>query len=468
LRYAALAALVGAAALGAACVPSLPPPNPVPQQMDFDPTSLPPRVPQPTSLIYNTQTGHLDFSLAGLTLPADCINQESLSKAECLFDQWLQSLDGFPTVTPGTAPASAALDPTTFSPGHNVVAVAAVAENPVPGDQLILDFDAAGRNIDVRLKHWDVGEFYWLAVRGYKSGVKAADGSEVVSSATQFLLKQDDPLTCGATDAASIDPHCPAFALLSQTMSATDAFSSLAQLEPIRQAYAIGYKDISDWTLTPKSEVAELWGFPVASSSVAELDPKVGLVPQITAADEIHVAVAGTVDPATVTAFVPPSDPNGQYGSVVVMDLDNANALAANKPGVGIPDALPVVSAGYAGGDIVIKGKNPFTDGHQLGIFILRDTPNPMPGKGYPPGVRDAKGNPLIPSPVSKLLTFTVPLLDAANHSTISTVSDDDAMNLEGGRQQLGPLFDSQLAAFPGLTRDNAVYVYALAFKAPQ
>jgi len=93
--------------------------------MEIDLTSTPPRAPQPTALIVNPQTRHIDFSLAGTPIPDDCATQQALTPAECQFDQWLQTLDGFPTVTPASAPASAPLDPATLTVGTNVVAVAA-------------------------------------------------------------------------------------------------------------------------------------------------------------------------------------------------------------------------------------------------------------------------------------------------------------------------------------------------------
>ena len=41
-----------------------------------DLTASPPRAPQPTALIVNPQTGLIDFSLAGVPIPADCATQQ--------------------------------------------------------------------------------------------------------------------------------------------------------------------------------------------------------------------------------------------------------------------------------------------------------------------------------------------------------------------------------------------------------
>jgi hypothetical protein len=63
-------------------------------------TATPPRAPQPTFLVVDPLTGHIDFGLAGIVIPDDCATQTALTEADCQFDQWLQTLNGFPSVTP--------------------------------------------------------------------------------------------------------------------------------------------------------------------------------------------------------------------------------------------------------------------------------------------------------------------------------------------------------------------------------
>src|SRR5262249_6279383 len=160
-------------------------------------------------------------------------------------DQYLQSLDGYPTSTPGSAPASAELDVTTLMPGKNVVVVATKTAAPIPGDQLMVDFDAGANLLDVRAKRWAVGEFYWAAVPGYASAVKAKAGSELIGSLAQLVLKQPAWLICYAPDVALIVPNCPAFSLVAAKSTPEGAFALLSQLEPIRAAYAPGFQAIA-------------------------------------------------------------------------------------------------------------------------------------------------------------------------------------------------------------------------------
>ncbi|MEO5769134.1 MAG: hypothetical protein ABIS92_12355, partial [Polyangia bacterium] len=179
----------------------------------------------------------------------------------------------------------------------------------------------------------------------------------------------------------------------------------------------------------------------VHSASVIELDPTVpALLPRPTAPDEIRVAVQGTVNPTTVKPFIFPV----QYGSVVLMDLTAAQAMDA-------PASFPTVATTVSGQDIVIKGAAPFITGHQYGLFITDN-------------VRDAAGAPLVPSPVSVLLRLRSPLA-SGGHSTISSVSDADAIQLEMGRAGLVTLFDDKnFAMVTNVTRERLIYCFAFPF----
>jgi hypothetical protein len=429
--------------------------DPIPEEMEFNPEAVPPRVPEPTSLIINPTTGLLDFSLAGTAVPADCGVVPETARAQCEFYRYLQTLDGYPTVSPARTPTTASgLDPATLtlvpdSDGDsNIVIVEAGRGFTQSSARVAVGFDAVNRYLTIAPRpSWGVGKFYWIAVRGYANGVRglSATGEErmVVGSPTQALLKQETSLTCGATRAEDVDPHCPPVALLGQGRTEAAAAAAALQLESIRAGYAMAgaWDDVAAAGL-PKAEVAVLWGFPVHTASVAELDPKAGLVPRVTAPDEIRVAVQGPVDPVTVSAFVV----SVQAGSVVTMDL---TALQDNNTVGG----FPVTDATFTDGAIVIKGRQPFVVGHQYGIFLKR-------------AIRNPSGSPLVPSPVSVLLTARGVLVDGQGKSTVSAVSDADAAMLEEGRLQLAALFDEPIiGALTGIVREQLVYCFAFPFQ---
>lgn len=440
--------LLGAVLTLGACLPSVTR-DPIPEEMQFDPEAAPPRVPEPTSLIVNPATRRLDFSLAGTPVPANCAEQSVMPRAQCEFYTYLQSLDGYPTVTPARTPTTAAsLDAASLTVGDNIVLVEAASGLARTDANTTVGFDSASRYLTLApTPGWGIGKFYWVAVRGGPSGVRGVSDSGasrvVVGSPTQVLLRQETSLTCGATSVEDVDPHCPAVALLSQGRTAAEAAGGALQLERIRAAYAAaGAWDLIEAAGIPRNEVAVLWGFPTHSASVAELDPKAGLVPRVTAPDELRIHVEGPVDPATVSAFVVAVQP----GSVVTIDL---TALQAQDTAGG----FPVTDASYSDGSIVIKARQPFVVGHQYGVFLKRAI--------HAPG-----GAPLVPPPVSVLLTARGALVDGNGHSNVSSVSDADAALLEQGRLQLGTLFDTPIIqALTGITREELVYCFAFPFQ---
>jgi len=441
--------VIALAALAGACVPDVGS-DPIPTAMQFDLTATPPRAPQPTFLVVNPVTKHIDFSLAGIDIPADCATQTALTQADCQFDQWLQTLNGFPSVTPASAPASGPLDPATLTLGGNVVAVAA-ARAMAPVTDTTVRFDDASTSLTLSPPPWTLGEFYWIGVRGYKNGVLDAAGRDVVGSPTMALLKQETSLTCDAATPADVDPHCPAYAVVAQgSPDAMTAAGRLIQLEQIRQAYlagpapGLGGFDVMAAAGLPKEETAVLWGFPIHTNSVPVLVPPTEAVPRVPANNQILVGVQGPVDPTTVSAFVVTQ----HNGPVVVMDLTAAGAgdLSAGLPPVA---AQYVQDPATGAGAIAIQAAAPFPAGHTIGLFFTNAITSP-------------DGEPLVASPVSVLLTLTAPLVDGSGHSTVSGFSDADAATLEQGRQGLAQVLDNAtLVALTGLTRSKIVYAYA-------
>ena len=450
VRAAFVLAAAVLAAFAGACTPDVGSSPPAPTSMQFDLTATPQRVPQPTVLLVNPQTGLIDFGQTGTPLPADCTMQTAMTVAQCEFDQWLQTLNGFPSLTPVSAPASAALDPTTLTLGVNVDVFGSLVEKAPLTTGLTVGFETTSNSLTVTPPGpWTLGELYWMGVRGYASGIRDAAGGQVVGSPTMALLKEDQPLTCNATDPTQIDPHCAGYEVVARgSPSPAAAAAELFQLEAIRQAYVNdGGFAAMEMSGLSKNEIAVLWGFPIHKNSVPLLLPPTAAVPVVPANDTIVVGVQGPVDPATVSAFVV----KVQNGPVVVMDLTEVAAgdLAAGFPQIAAT-YLPTPRA------IALKFSAPWPAGHQIGLFFTN-------------GLHSPDGAPLVASPVSVLLSLPAPsgssaplLVDSAGHSTVSGVADADAAALETGRAALEPLLDNPvIAALTGITRANLVYCYA-------
>jgi hypothetical protein len=427
-----------------ACTPEIGS-DPTPEVLEFDPSSTPPRVSEPSFVVINPSTGKIDLSLAGIDVPADCQNQTDMPQAQCEFNQYLESLDGFPTVAGARTPVSAPVDLASASVPANVAVVEAKSMSLF--NEVGVAFDSTNRYLQVApRKSWPVGAFVWIGVRGYEGGIRAG-GKPVVASVVYNLLKRDDSLTCRADTRSPemIEASCPYLGLLAQQMTAEAARASLGRLEELRQFMGA----TMGWTLMesvggiPKAEAAMLWAFPIHSGPVIDLNPAVGLQPQLAATDEIRLAVNGELDPSTVRAF-------RAFSSAGTVYLINLTALAAMSPA-----SFPAVAATYADGVISIKGAAPFERGQLYGVFVTK-------------GVKSPGGKSLVAPPVSVLLMARGRLVGADGKSTVSSVGDSEALLLEAGRQQLAALFENTLfTATTGISREELAYLFAFPLGAP-
>ncbi|HEY0712904.1 MAG TPA: hypothetical protein VGF45_09540 [Polyangia bacterium] len=452
MRFAGRAGGATLAAWLGACTPDIDT-DPLPEVAQFEPTTTPPRVSEPSFLVVNPTTGRIDLSLAGIAVPASCEDPVPLTaRAQCEFNQYLQSLDGFPTTASARTPITAPVDLPSVVVPQTLAVFDARTQMPIP--DVATSFDATAGYLQVAPKRgWPIGSFIWLGLRGYETGI-CAGGKPVVASVTYNLLKRETPLTCAPpmgpaiADPAAISPTCPFYQLLATQPGATDAGTraSLLTLEGLRLALALPPPmGLAAWTLLegvggiPKAQAAALWGFPVHTAPVIDLDPNVGLVPRVVAPDEIHLAVNGALAPETVTAFRIAQN----VGSVYFMNL--AVLGQGNLFG-----GFPPVTASYAGGAIVIKTATPLAAG-LYGVVVTRD-------------VKSTTGAAMVSPPLSVLLMARGPIADAAGKSLVSSVRDADAAQLELGRQQLAALLENPMLTGATWQRREAIaYLYAFA-----
>lgn len=422
--------------------------------MEFDSTSTPPRVPEPNVVAINPQTGLIDFSASGLDLPEDCADASALGlpMAQCEFYQYLETLDGFPTLSPAKAPVSGALDMDTVSVPSTVFVLEDTPDIWSSND-LFVEFDEETNILQLTpLSGWKVGKQYVIAVRGYDDGVMGAQGERVISNQVYFLLKQDESLMCDAAIPSQIPEDCEYLQLLASEDSDVEvARAQLASLEALRA----GFVDAGAWESVellgdiPKEEIAILWAFPTHTGSVAELNPAAGLLPQVEESpDRLLVPVKGTVDASSVSAFHPMANPSGSVYLVDLTELLSDNQAAA----------FPIHTATYdeAAQAIALEPDSPMVDGH-LYVVILSDD------------LANEGGVPLVPSPVTVFLRSQGELIDGTGTSTVSSLDDLSAADLEAGRAMLQVLLDNP--DFQDTTllyaREQIVYLYAFTFPDP-
>jgi hypothetical protein len=489
-----LVAVLGMAALsGTGCTPDIPqaaPPTFL--ELQFDPSTNPPLAFQPTILVTNAETGLLDFSAAGIIVPADpaeCQTQTDLPVAACEFYWYMQQLDGFPTLTPISTPVithgagdellKTPLDPATLSLPDNLFIYEFLrGQAPVTDGTAAYDADAATLTFDPT-GGWDIGGLYLVAIRGYANGIKDTDGNEAVKSIIYVLLSQDSSLTCEATTAADISESCEYYSLFAgDPRFSTDVYpdptarhaaigATLLELEQLRQVFkgqsALPFdlwSQVADPAFgnMPIDEVGILWAFRTHTNSVIELNPNLGLAPFVVGTKEIHVTPKGTIDADTLTIF----SLDNPAGAVFLLD---GTAFAQND----LLHELPPFTVALAGGDIVLTTTDDLTEGHQYILVFSTEV--------------EGKGKPLAPSPVTVFLRTRGELVDnfdnCANDPPTATplvpgLKSADACQLEAGRQQFMPLFDDPTVKTltvsanrpDGLTRELTAYVYGFVYTA--
>jgi hypothetical protein len=437
---AAVAALAG-------CAPELPTTAPPTYaEMQFDPTKG--LAPAPTQLVINPQTapvggGTIDFSLAGVTVPSDCATETAMPVAACEFYQYLQSLDGFPTVSTGTAPASEEIDLASVTVPQNLFVYDHTSQQTLT--QLAVGWDAATSSLTFfPAGGWNIGTRYDVAIRGYANGVKATSGHEVIGSTIYFFLKSDESLTCGTSADQLVSESCAYYSLVAQPgQTQTEVSVTLQQLEGLRQLWALLFglwdEDATKGNM-PKSEVAVTWSFPTHTASVVELMPPLGMVPAVVGTKEIDLKAKGSIKADTLAPFSLASPD----GSVVLLDLTVLQSSSSFPPP---PEAVPAFTPTFANGNIVLTTEADLVPGHLYGIMLLTRITN------------DA-GQPIVASPLTVMLKSTGELVDANGKSQVPNVDDASAQEAEAGRLQLKPLLD-QLLPLVGLSRADIAYMYA-------
>jgi hypothetical protein len=186
----------------AACAPDIPDESPPAiVEMSFDPTGEPALAYEPTALAINSTTGLIDFSLAGIDVPgvpedraepvdpAACQEQAALSVAQCELYQYLERLDGFPTLATAKTPVAGPLDAASITVPDNLFVFDAVHGQAVPELKVTLDEEHEALAFEPAMG-WDIGATYVVGVRGYANGIEGAGGEQVTPSRSTFRSRR--------------------------------------------------------------------------------------------------------------------------------------------------------------------------------------------------------------------------------------------------------------------------------------
>lgn len=219
LRYLVLLPL----ALSAGCAEDidLAPPLEGRVQAVFDPSATPPAVPTPTDIVKNRTTGLLEIPETTCTKDADCAGVTNatgtcvedpsdssrktcqIKPAQAYLDQFLNTLDGFPTTAVAEVRFSGELDKSTVTDKTVLVYDVTSPTSPKPVTGLALDYrkvagtDGKPATSLVRIHNaagWSRASTYAVFVLGGDKGVKDTKGKPVIRSALFELAAADRPL----------------------------------------------------------------------------------------------------------------------------------------------------------------------------------------------------------------------------------------------------------------------------------
>ncbi|HSQ63599.1 MAG TPA: hypothetical protein VLM85_10315, partial [Polyangiaceae bacterium] len=467
-------------------VPQSPPPGPT-IVAEFDPAAS--LVPAPNDLAART----------GLIVVPP-IPGESPAQRE-FETSYLGTLAAFPFETQGQALLTGDLDPTTVN-AQTVLAfdlgtTASPSQTPVA---VTPAWDAAHRAIIVPPPSgaWTRAHKYALVLVGGKSGLRGAQGEDVIGSPAWALVSSSTSLvTCQDLTASNCRPTVdiipstqtdPAARLAEQTANAIE-------LEKLRRLYAPLLDALAAGGL-PRENVPLAWTFTIVDSGEATFnpDPANPVIPFpndiLRANGKVNMPNLKTRQPLGPNDCVAPTDPlvgiscglnqlDG-FSTLVAPISENSDTLGAAMQATIAPSSLstssvglvPVATLAPAGERTppkftpclnCVSSKdtqgNPQTSPQQLQWSLQAPLDEQTTYLGYMTGgVVDDQGKPIIANPIFAMLRLANPLYDGT-HSTVNLLTDAQAQQLELLRAAMKPALDGLEQA--GVPRTKLALAFA-------
>lgn len=422
----------------------------------FDPSQSPPVVPTPNDLAQDPATGRLNVTAA-----------PGASDADVEFAAYLSQLNGFPASSTAKATFTDKLNPASVNTQTlrvlDVTDNYAEVTNAVPAYSDREDPAAPGVVQIDRTGGWTPGHTYLLAVVGGASGMKGADGRNVVGSSTWALIRSEASLvTC--TDLKS--PDCKSVTSIIPAEGATladeqtDRNKKAVQLEQLRLKYKPSIEKLTSLGIA-REDIALAWSFEVSDDVAMVFNPS-GTPPAVPTPNDLAIdrttgLVNAPVDPNATPAqqeFIRDyvNSLNGfpvvstAAASVAGGDLDPASVNAGSVLVLDLtPGATqPTVTVTYdsAKHQIVIPPPaGGWTKGHQYAVAVV----------GGENGVKGSGGQNVVASEVWALARSSATLVNCEDLTdptcapvfTISDLTHQEAVALETVRQNYAPFLDA-------------------------
>jgi hypothetical protein len=423
----------------------------------FDPAASPaPLIPLPNDL---AKTGGDGTHLNVPDLPSD-------SPAAKDFNHYLNTLDGFPSSTPGSFAFSAPVDPATITAGSptvpgSVLIFDGTAMLPLGPSDYTLTPSADGTSVSiVPTRRWTSGSTFVVVVFGGSdaAGVKGATGEKVLASPAMFFLRSPLPLVGKCGDGTSADCACDdPFAKACHSLITGLADAQARQLEPLRRPLSAALDMIlpvagtDNGQARSRANVVLMWAFTVTSYPMAVFDPVRGEVPF---PNDV------LIDQTTGLVNVPfaPSDPQ----AAIKAGLNTLDGFSTTAQ-----ETLPIDAAADLDPATVVAGKSAILLGvdansqpeYTAGPLLVNMGMSQAGQLAITPtsalesdqiryavivsnAVKDKRGNALVAPPTIALTRGLNPLVDQNGHTLVpAALSDGDAQQLEVLRKALQPLY---------------------------
>ena len=390
---------------------------------EFDPAVSPPRVPTPTDLARDPTTGRITVPLAS-----------DASQAERDFAAYLESLDAFPPASHATARFSAALAP--GSVRSDTVIVVDVSIGSVIEDATV-EFDAETLQLTVLpRKAWPAGHTIAIAVRGYGSGVRGADGRDVVAAPAFFFARSTRPIS-----------NCIAPGAGCTSLNALIPVDQAIGLEGLRRGLAPLFMALESRGI-PRDEVAVAWSFGISRRPFTVFDPAIARIPFPN--DVLRDQTTGRVNlPVDPDAPVAMNRLLGELNQLTgfsttarvkaEIDLAPGDALASSTAGVLSTILDSTITVGV--NTVVITPNHPLGEKAQYLVALTRE-------------LKDMSGVAVEPAPLMVFVRGRAPLVDGSR-STVAELTDSQAIQLEPLRLALGHALD-----LLGIPREDVVLAW--------
>jgi len=461
----------------------------------FDPSASPPIVPTPTDLVFNRATRTLN-------IPID----PNAKDAEKEFLGYLNTLDGYPADTPGRVSFSGALNPASvtsanvrvmdFAANFTPVTGATISYSATPSSQIVISPPPTG---------WQNGKMFAVALIGGANGLKGSAGEPVVGSSVWAFARLNTSLvTCTRLfePDGSVNPECHATTELIPSSERDpaarikDQAAKAVQLEQLRLLYKPTL-DFLESQGVSRSDVALVWTFTVTVRPILTFDPSNNIIPfpndvvRSPSTNLVSLPIPDGGSPLQQTLYAGLNTLDG-FSTTAPIISENSDPLGALNQGKIDPTTL-TSSTGFlrltsadAGHPATVPSVKACLD---LDCRTCTDpacTPSLLPDGGTPnnpqqlqfvPNVpldertrygvfistnlKDTSGRNVIPSTTFALARLANPLVEGGR-STVSVLSDAQALQLEALRVGLKPFIDSLVAATPlQLTRSRIALAWA-------